>query len=906
MSDEALSLRLVGYYDCAGHGFAMPLYGQYEGANTLYIAIPKFAGDHCSTIAGFEPVNVDVQQRLPHGESIPVAVGESWLDVFLWNDNVYAGTPAQLWKELEPVHGDVESRAPLSLLELAIHADSADIARIAPVAFDFVLQRFGDESARRWRRQMVRQFLVTEVRRSLAAIGIDSLDFLDVSVIERAIGRLSFQIPSAMSDALVDNEAFGSALSRLDQICGLLGAKIAAEPSIGPAEVETDDRPEDAPPPPSARSPETGHSLATAGTLIIAGGRRARDIVSHLRRKGDDPEFPVNGDRHLAATTAEFARLQAHIGPLARVILILYDEEDRETDALLRNLSAFIGQQVGTGSLVLLAPALPSMRPSRLFEVGARLPEIVHLCHAVLDTSIARSPFWWGKAKRSFDRRISDIIELAITTCRSTVVRRELSERRMDELLPVLAVGTIEVAPDGARSIEGSVGLKLGSEASWVSSDPKRNDPTILFSLRINPHEIDNYTVDGQIVVEGRRRENRFPEFAGRVLAPLFSRRLSTFGREHRLEQLPEMPVAIVRSLRAPGHSSGYAISDGELGTSNLALLGETPTLEAIEKARDHGWSIVRYTDIKTLRKLAEDEQRPVTFPDEIDIGPIQSHPINRQLAARGADQRDIVRISYDVLSEWLDGLPDADRHMARGRARPLRSASQLHGDRDNDHLLMRDYVLGDDPSAEMLRRLLATSGKANIAVRPKKRFLDLQKCWTPPSPGFQRYAMVDGAIPVILIELQEDEVPVEDLFIIDGDLAVPALFRSRVFGVWARATLPAASSWMSRFSIANTFGGFPIVSPFRVVGQEGSLAALVVEQAPSEMAELTRQVSQHVERMLASHPSGSWKEAHRVTDELPAMRQLNAMILRIYGLPEDADDITILRRLQRMNAETD
>ena len=238
---------------------------------------------------------------------------------------------------------------------------------------------------------MVRQILVTEVRRSLAAIGIDSPDFLDVSVIERAIGRLSFQLPRSISDALVDNEAFGSALSRLDRICGLLGAKIAADPSIGPAEAETDDKPEDAPPP-SARRPETGHSLATAGTLIIAGGRRARDIVSHLRRKGDDPEFPVNGDRHLAATTAEFARLQAHIGPLARVILILYDEEDRETDALLRNLSAFIGQQADTGSLVLLAPALPSMRPSRLFEVGAQLPEIVHLCHAVLDTSIARSP----------------------------------------------------------------------------------------------------------------------------------------------------------------------------------------------------------------------------------------------------------------------------------------------------------------------------------------------------------------------------------------------------------------------------------------------------------------------------------------------------------------------------------
>lgn len=47
-----------------------------------------------------------------------------------------------------------------------------------------------------------------------------------------------------------------------------------------------------------------------------------------------------------------------------------------------------------------------------------------------------------------------------------------------------------------------------------------------------------------------------------------------------------------------------------------------------------------------------------------------------------------------------------------------------------------------------------------------------------------------------------------------------------------ARMTLPTASSWMARFSVANTFGGFPLAEPFRIVGQEGSLAALVAHAA--------------------------------------------------------------------------
>ena len=332
-------------------------------------------------------------------------------------------------------------------------------------------------------------------------------------------------------------------------------------------------------------------------------------------------------------------------------------------------------------------------------------------------------------------------------------------------------------------------------------------------------------------------------------------------------------------------------------------MTGETPSLDAVEQAERKGWRIARYTDIATLRRLSDDAEPAATFPDEIDIGVVHSQEIHRRLATRGIDQRDVVRISYDLVSEWLDEVPAIERRKVRRNARPLRSATRPYGESENDHLLLRDYVLGPEPAARRLLSLITSQGKRLPDRRPMKRSSDLSRCWTPPSSGLQRYAIVDGAVPAILLELRDEEVPLQDLFVIDGDLAVPALFRSRVFAVWARATLPAASSWMARFSVANTFGGFPIADIFRIIGQEGSLAALVMDSAPSAMGELAQEIAQHIDRALASQPSGSWKEAHRSADALPAMRRLNEIVLNAYDLPGDASDIEILRRLQKMNA---
>jgi hypothetical protein len=894
MSDAELSLRLIGYYRCAGHGFAMPLYGQSEGANTLYVARASVSGDHAARIVAFEPINVEDQRRLPPGESLVVEVGEPWRDVFLWNDAAYAGTPGQLWVELTPLHPDVEARAPLSLLDLAVQARREEVSKLAGIAFGFMHERFGETRARSWRRQFVRQQAEVALRRALTDQQLDDELFQAIDLSEATPNELTFNLPEELASVCA-GEQVQALIASVSQLAAFLGASLAPLPieaGVPAIVLRRSARPAPLVTPAATLSKD-------ASILIVADGKRARDIVRHLKSGSEGEQDLAKPDWEIfSGGTADFLS-PSETRARSVIALVLGEDEDAPARPSAQ-VEQFLERQAAEGALILLVPAPRATRPSALFTPGGgqRLP----FAHAILDTTIARSPFWWGNIKRSADRRISDVLQLAVGAACSQVVRRELLESRPEEALPILSVGIVTYPSDRTPRKDVPDSLLLGSEASYVAGDPKRSDPSVLFSVRINPDEVDGNRHGTQIIVEGRRRENRFAEFAGSVIAPLFGRnnRRST-GLRGRLELIRDLPGEIRETMYAPNYVAAFMISD-DTRSLRLAVTAETPSLATVEQADRLGWTIARYTDSATLRRLSEGAEAATTFPDEILMGSIQSNEINRSLATRGVDQRDVVRVSYDLLSEWLDGVPATQRVAARRNARPLRSATRPYGESESDHLLLREYVLSSDPAAQRLLSLITSHGKAS-PFRQMKRSADLLRCWTPPSPEFRRFAIVDGGVPGIVLELRPEEVPLQDLFVIDGDYAVPALFRSRVFAVWARATLPAASSWMARFSVANTFGGFPIADIFRIVGQEGSLAALVADGGPSRLGELAEEVGQHIERSLASLPSGSWKQAHRPSENLPAMQSLNDLVLHAYGLPVDATDIQILRRLQEMNA---
>jgi hypothetical protein len=152
MMEEELRLKLVGYYPSTSHGFMMPLFGSGPGANSLFLAKCSGTGGRYGKVTAFEPVEVDNQRRIPLDDVIEVEIGQEWRDVFLWNEAVFVGTPVQLWSELASFHADLEIRAPLSLIELAVQAGRPEVSRLAPAAMNFLTERFGATQAHGWRR----------------------------------------------------------------------------------------------------------------------------------------------------------------------------------------------------------------------------------------------------------------------------------------------------------------------------------------------------------------------------------------------------------------------------------------------------------------------------------------------------------------------------------------------------------------------------------------------------------------------------------------------------------------------------------------------------------------------------------------------------------------------------------
>lgn len=886
MSDTHLKLSLIAYYSCTEHGFAFPLYGQSEGANTHYRARPAIPGDHSSPIAAFELIKVDDQRRLPPGECPSVAVGEPWRDVFIWNNTAYVGTPDELWDELTPFHADVKSRAPLSFLDLAVNAHRREVSVLGGMAMSFLRDCFGDARARNWRRQYLRERAETAMRCALRNENLAEESFRNICIDEDEPNLLSLVLTPDVRD-LSTTGSVRASISMLSQLAAVMGASIDLTSEAKAA--ETKQTPTVMP---SFTPTEETAFRGDGAVLIVAAGKRAREVVRHLKNDADGVPHPASDLEVVAASNERFPDI-ADSGAKSIVAYVI-DEDENPGCELPETAVRFFERQAAAGALVMIVPALPLKRPSELFHRHRFTSGTSS--YIILDTSIARSPFWWGNPKRSLDRRVSDVIQLAIAAGRSPVARHELLPVSHGEKPVILSVGKVP----SQRSNQ-VYELPLCSEASWVSADPKRTDPSIMFSLRLNAEELEGITGSELIVVEGRQPETRFSEFAVAAVASLANkghRRIPDFRID--IDDRRVISSTAGSFLQSQDHIAALKILKEESVVS-LLITGETPTLEAVHQTQRSGWEIARYTDTPTIRRILSTSS-PSTFPNEIDIGTIRSIETNRYLATRGVDLRDVVRVSYDVLSEWLDRLPEHDRAFAKEQVRSLRTGSRPYDIASNDYLLRREFVFSDKYEARLLIDVMGSHSDLFRDHRTMKRSSDLEKCWSHHEE-FKRYALLDGIVPGILLKLQPGEVPSQEMFVIDGDVAVPALFRSKVFAVWARATLPPASSWMSRFSVTRTFGGFPIPEPFRIHSLGAGHSVLLAPQAPSSLRQAVEQIDQQVERMLSGLAPKNWREAHRLAQDNDGWHHLDKFILNTYELPINAGDIQILERLLELNS---
>ncbi|MBR0911499.1 hypothetical protein [Bradyrhizobium japonicum] len=902
---EDLTLKLVGYASHTTHGFTLPLFGRYDRANTLYVAACSPSGDHDGTISRFDAYEPGGHAWLSVERPDPVRIGDAWLDVFLWNDQVYIGDAQTLWTQLAPIRAELEQLAPLSLLDAAMHAASPERDRLAPIAMSYVTNRFGVDRANQWREGTLRRHVSVLIRRvapefqetpasAESALCLDTRS-LQLKLPQSLLGRLR------RADALqplIDDARRLAASFNLD--FELLDSNAHPGTSVAPVVVPSSD--------------SENRSDQDAGlVLILTIGRRAREIARHITepawlpmdvvtetlRKIDATEIR-SSRKIIQIVDADAPRPMEKLAAAYEVVAVVVDETLVTRDGLPTAYQTLLERTASLSRAVrILVPALPETHPSRILADGDSAAPLLREWnfHALLDTAQARSPFWWGNPKRSLDRRVADIISGAACLCLSRRLGERTRSAASSDRLMVFAVDL-----EGRSGMQADPQESLGSESTWL--EPGQRGEHARFSNF--KHSVEVRERDGvgtrRALIEFRPKGG-FEGFALAVINNLFS---SDENKRWRFGEDSTVPAIVRRALQFPQQTFALSIVDRAY---TVLVTAETPTLDALVAANRSGWRVARYTDRATLRSLmnTKDELDLRNVPGEVALGSIATSEINRKLATRGVDTRDIIRLNPDQLHEWLDRVSSDERRDLQREIRPLRTSGDRSITGDPPAVAVRRKKLLEERSIgdlvlEALGKVLRIDPRELTVRRPYKRAADLDVCWADPADGFMRFAIADGEIPPMMVPLRPAEVVLQSFFIVDGDWSVPALFRSRIFAVWAAATLSRSSSWMSRFSLGATFAGFPVPSRFQIVETSSSAYALRCEDG--ELLALAKDVESHVERIANAGTGSSWKSAQRSPQlrELPSAKRLDDIILSAYDLPPNADDLSILRRIVEMN----
>jgi hypothetical protein len=835
------------------------------------------------------------------------------VDVFLW-DGPRVGTPGALLEGLRGTLNDVAAVVPISLLDLMLAAGDDNLGGLVTEARRHVERAHGADVADEWRRDLFTAQARLEVRRLLASspgVAPSHAPVRDVQL-HGADGGLLASLPAAVAAALPRDglERLREALRRLG---GRLGAQIALEVDDGPA------HPSDVldPEPEEDRAVEDGGVVeANTRILVVWSGPRAKAIARHVSR----PDWsPIDeGDRAASKWTVrtgrgvgrefddgssiidvmEGDRLPTSSAPYDVIIWLVDDEVvlGGGLDDLARELALPKGRR---GAPHLLAPALPAYEPSRVLTSLAERQGLSFPCDAVVDTALARSPFWTGNPWRAVDRRVADtVIGSALVAAMNWRVRKALLRGGGRGAPPLFAHAIGHGDPEDARPE-----LGLLSEISTFGLGPSgRDDQT--FGFKLVPLERSMRHVDrGYAAI--REPELRFALFAGAVVANVADAgpAASAGGRAPaRRPQAERRRLGEPRDLRRDDAAAGLRIPDLAAGVDledagRLLVTAETPTPKAVRRALKAGWATARYTDLETISELlagGNDGSMPA-LPRELRLPPLHRLPSNRGLAVRGVDPRDVLSVRVGDASEWRDErqyshLAELGREYRERVDKP--EARWVVFPRAAIEAAFAD----GDPAAESLVSL-AKEAKRPSMGRALKRPADLRVAWAHPPASLSRFVLEDGKLPVRMAELPRHAVPAQRMFVIDGDLSVPMLFASRAFAVWAHATTSRSTSWLPRFSVSRTFETMPLPRPFTVVRDMEGWVSLRLDGDDPALIKLSRVFEralsdgdEQLALLLGSGRNGS-------------LAELDRLVLHAIGLDPGAPDVEVLERLLEINA---
>lgn len=902
LEDEAAStgLLLAGYVALGEAGFALPCYATGTQANIWNVATCSPEGDHTGLVVGFDVFEVEGLVILPEELRRRVPIGSAWQDVFLWEGTPFVGTPELLFEQLRPEMDRLVKRIPISTLELALAANALDIPSFVEAAVRYVERRHGEATAGQWQRDvLIKGEARLALRRLLVAAGADC-DIIAgsrPSIVERR-GGYEATLPAQTSSFLVAAGLLGDARRVVKKAGHAVGSDLRL--NVG--------------------SPKTQGALAqellvnkaywpggAARILVVAIGSRATAIARHISapdwvpiphapevlnrwevRRGFQVE---EAEEETSVVDVVDGTHRPYFGEIYSAVVWLVDDAPLHDYGATGIIGSFFNRHAFDDRTVhLLAPALPLLTPSKVLTHNTLGAFQIHPCHAVIDTSLARSPFWTGNPWRAIDRRIADVtVSTALLCAMEGPMRAELLSSSLIKLPRLPRMVSIAL---GLGDLDGpDPGLGLVSESSGtglLKGDAKRLD--VAFGLTPLDKSVRNAKRGYSSL---RYAEASFDVLARAAVSEAI--RPERGSRRSAARRSSLEPVAMLTHSGAPPKLDGIGLSAGVIFADGMRLVvsGEAPSLKAVRTAWAAGWSVVRYTDRDTIVELLHNpKSRPL--PRELRLPRMRRLPANRGLAVRGVDPRDIVRLPVSEANDWLARwmgskvAGSARRYLVKVDENGLGELVFSRAD------LARSVADGDEVAVAALAA--AVEYPAVIRNGGLKRPTDLRASWTMPVGGMRRFVVEDGRIPAEVIELAPSTVPAQRMFFIDGDAAVPLLLSSRIFAVWARATTSRSTSWLSRFSVSRTFETLPIPPCFKIV-REGDVRPHL--RLVRDMFELDR-IAHELEEKLA--PEQRWRRTwsnEKDGREIEATwRNVDRILLKAIDLRFDASDVEILERL--------
>lgn len=906
--DDLENMRLLGYVKLADQGFALPAYGAGAGANAWYAAVAAVEGDHASTIAGFKLLEAEEVLRLPD-PTIVVSPGAPWQDVFLWAGRVFAGTPGQLLDAVAQYQEQLSGLAPLSYLDLAIAAESPLSADLAAGALAFLEGKLGGAAgAASFRELVLRPGVLIELQRQFRKLRQVRLPtaLRDFNLREHEPGQFEVEMVPGTAAAIGGGAAAAelrASITRFGDIVGLpLRTTGLDEREPPPALPE----PIDEAPPPAPGYQTVGRRALVEpfpSILVIAADRRAAQIARFLEpplevsfgarsiwgaetwrieHLGEFREIPP-GSREATISVVEAVDRDTPLDEFALVVWLAGNEalRDDRADAILAAI-----RSLKPDTPFLIAPAPPSDGPSDLLDHHGSADRLLRRCNAIIDTTLARSPFWAGHPRRSVDRRMADIVAAAsVVAALDTKLRGPLTDARGSKRPRALSF----LGGPSKFDVERATASELNAAGLFGQRDTAIHS-RIGFEMRERSSKrIQNAFLELQTMR---------PDFEKFVEAAVMEALDPGRPWQDALSTRTELPASIRRTMDHPGLA--VVIHPSDLPGEPIVVAAEAPFLQTLRAAEREGMSIVRYTDVETLQAMTG-RGWPVSLPRELRLPTLNRYPRSRGLATRGVDTRDIFRLPE---SQWADLV---ERHSASELTRQVRrylAAIDTRGSEPEIALpgpAVWNAVNSGDPLAEeVIKRLAGARLDRGISGR---RTGDLVAAWSRPASGARRWVLEDGRLPVEMSALDRDSVPAQRLFFIDGDGAVPVFLLSRLFEVWARALLPSATSWASRFQVGKTFDAFPFPWSFSIHSPEhGSPPHLRFSERNSTGSRLAKIVGSDA-RKLAEVVEESGRDARSFRDH-PLIREVDMLLLEDLHLSPDASDLDILELLVEHNQE--